>query len=604
MDNMTQIIIILAVVVVLAIVFFVVKKQLNKKKRLENFEGLEQDYNVINETHARLIEELERTKKISKNEECITLYNSWTDEFNLLNDRKVDIDSLIKELKDYLDAKDNAGFNACFSESEAKIHNFNDDLDELLKRVKGFTDFELESTRISLTLIDRIRELKTIFEQKLEHMEIYNSSFYEQLSVCQEAISEFESLQKKGEYQDARTVLRDCNRGIDKIEFVLKVILNFQEYLIQLDNDIVVLNKIGTEITNIGFSLNIKDFDTKVKGFVSERQDALGNVTQLNFASQIGDDYLSQLENRIKVLDQSITEFKDIVEEKFNFIKEIIEVITKNDVLIQMASELIDGARNEKQVILSLYELPEIKQVQKLETEIDRFEKFKGDYSKLLEIIHNAKEDFVSLKSRAEQSNAYLVKLIKNIELAVSELKSIRNDELSAIENTDYYKAVRVDIELYLRSYDHLFMMSNSLRTEFIDFNSNLEDLETELAKEPLNIDHVRNLNNTLDKLATNMTSNSLDNDVKQRLGSKLLLEYIQRYNSSEEMNLMIKRMHEQYREHEYKRILKESYDMILTLSDNGDAIYKKIVSQVNVKDFEPILLNNKKDEEIVANEG
>lgn len=596
MDKMTQVIIVIVVIAIVVAVIVLVKKHLDGKKRLENFEGLEEDYKVINETHARLVEELDRTKKISKNEECINLYRNWTEEFNLLNDRKVDIDSLITELSEYLKNKDNSAFISCFSESEGKIHNFNEDLDDLLKRVKGFTDFELESTRISLTLINRMRELKTIYEQRLEYLEIYNTSFYDEILICQDAITKFEDLQKKGDYQEARTVLRDCNRGIDKIEFVLKVILNFHEYLTQLDNDIVVLNKIGTEITNIGFSLNIKDFDSRVNEFTSEREYALTNVTELNFSSKIGDDYLTELENKIKLLDQSITEFKDIVEEKFNFIKEIIEVITKNEVLIKVASELIEGACAEKETIQSLYEIPEIKQVKKLEIEIERFDKFKVDYQKLMEIIHNAKEDFVSLKSRAEQSNAYLVKLIKNIELAVNELKSIRNDELTALDNVDYYKAVRIDIELYLRSYDHLFMMSNFLRTEFIDYNSNLELLEKELSQEPLNIDHVRNLDAELAKSSENMIKMSLSNDIKQRLGCQLLLQYIARFNATEEINLMLKRMHEQYREHDYKRVLKSAYDMIVSLSDNGDAMYKKIVSQVNVNDFEPILKKEVKE--------
>ena len=58
-----------------------------------------------------------------------------------------------------------------------------------------------------------------------------------------------------------------------------------------------------------------------------------------------------------------------------------------------------------------LYKL-ETYTIKQIDSEIETFEVFKEDYIKLIEIIHEAKEDYVNLEQRIIQSNKYLIRLI------------------------------------------------------------------------------------------------------------------------------------------------------------------------------------------------
>ena len=591
MGNSTKIIIVVVAIIAIAIFSFIGNKIVKKKKRNKLHNEYTDEMNAIEETYNNLVSELERTKKISKNEESINLYNTWLEEFDIINEKKEDIDATFNEFNDQYDKEDHNNFMICYDELEGKLFKFNEDLNILFKKVKQYTNYELENTRISLTLKTRLKSISSDFEQKLEYLEIYSKSFFEEITSAQGLITEFENLQRSGEYPEGRNILKNCNRKIDKIDFILKIILNFHEYLSQLDTDIQMMSKIGTEITKIGFSLNISDFGLKIGAFENERESILEKVARIDFENDLVKEDLKLLEDNINSLDGNISEFKDMVEEKFNFIKEIIAVLSKNEKLIETANDLIFGAITEKNKIITLYELPDIRQVKKLDSEIEIYDIFKKDYTKLIEIIHNAKEDFVTLKLRIEQSNQYLIRLLKNVESAVNELRSIRNDEIHARESLAYYYRSSVEINLYMRRYGHLDSMSNDLKSLTLDLDIKLRNLVAILEKEPLNISEVRKLDSSVDKIINTLKNQYLLTDVKQRIGCELLINYMARFNTTDELNLTIKRLHNLYKNCEYKKILIEVLELLTSLTDDGPTRYKNIVSKVKISGVDDLFL-------------
>ncbi len=591
MGNSTKIIIVVVAIIAIAIFSFIGNKIVKKKKRNKLHNEYTDEMNAIEETYNNLVSELERTKKISKNEESINLYNTWLEEFDIINEKKEDIDATFNEFNDQYDKEDHNNFMVCYDELEGKLFKFNEDLNILFKKVKQYTNYELENTRISLTLKTRLKSISSDFEQKLEYLEIYSKSFFEEITSAQGLITEFENLQRSGEYPEGRNILKNCNRKIDKIDFILKIILNFHEYLSQLDTDIQMMSKIGTEITKIGFSLNISDFGLKIGAFENERESILEKVARIDFENDLVKEDLKLLEDNINSLDGNISEFKDMVEEKFNFIKEIIAVLSKNEKLIETANDLIFGAITEKNKIITLYELPDIRQVKKLDSEIEIYDIFKKDYTKLIEIIHNAKEDFVTLKLRIEQSNQYLIRLLKNVESAVNELRSIRNDEIHARESLAYYYRSSVEINLYMRRYGHLDSMSNDLKSLTLDLDIKLRNLVAILEKEPLNISEVRKLDSSVDKIINTLKNQYLLTDVKQRIGCELLINYMARFNTTDELNLTIKRLHNLYKNCEYKKILIEVLELLTSLTDDGPTRYKNIVSKVKISGVDDLFL-------------
>ncbi|MGL5021260.1 MAG: septation ring formation regulator EzrA, partial [Mycoplasmatales bacterium] len=252
---------------------------------------------------------------------------------------------------------------------------------------------------------------------------------------------------------------------------------------------------------------------------------------------------------------------------------------------------LIDGARDEKDSIIKLYELSEIKQLTKIDDEIKLFSSFLDDYDKLIEIIYSAREDYASLKSRITQANKFLIRVIKNLEVSIKELKAIRSDELSCRERIIDFDLKVVEIDLYIRKYQHTYKTSSYINAMIEELNNKLRILKKELNNEPLNITTVRNLNDSVASIINKLTDEELEKNIKQRIGSELILKYISRFNKSEGMDTTIGRLNNLYSGHEYKSLLQEGYQILLNAdSIKGPAIYKGIVSEVTVDPFNEIL--------------
>ncbi|MGL5020909.1 MAG: septation ring formation regulator EzrA, partial [Mycoplasmatales bacterium] len=364
-----------------------------------------------------------------------------------------------------------------------------------------------------------------------------------------------------------------------------------QEYLTQLDADIKITFKIRNEVKNIGFELNISDFDAKMNGFMETKDHLIAKITKFNFDTILEPSVREQLHGEITELDTQITQFKDIIEEKFTFISEIIALKDNNSKLIEVTKILIDGARDEKDSIIKLYELSEIKQLTKIDDEIKLFNSFLDDYDKLIEIIYSAREDYASLKSRITQANKFLIRVIKNLEVSIKELKAIRSDELSCRERIIDFDLKVVEIDLYIRKYQHTYKTSSYINAMIEEFSNKLTLLKKELNNEPLNITTVRNLNDSVASIINKLIDEELEKNIKQRIGSELILKYISRFNKSEGMDTTIGRLNNLYSGHEYKSLLQEGYQILLNAdSIKGPAIYKGIVSEVTVDPFNEIL--------------
>ena len=96
--------------------------------------------------------------------------------------------------------------------------------------------------------------------------------------------------------------------------------------------------------------------------------DVVGNLAQM-LTDSTGNQEV------IKLLNSTGKKMTQIIEEE-------------NKKLIETVEELIVGAKDERDQIIKLYELNEIRQVSKIDSEIETFEVFKEDYIKIIEITY------------------------------------------------------------------------------------------------------------------------------------------------------------------------------------------------------------------------
>lgn len=576
----------IACFIIFIILFFII----SKKRRANKENILSKQVEELINLHNSLKIELKRTEDISKNEESIRLFNSWVEEYETFQEDFDKIANLIVELKDANSFTYRKDFKTISNEIEGIIFSLDSQCKVLYEKVKRYTAFELENTRISLTLKSRIRELHHLFKEKLNFLDIYNESFNQEINKAEDYINEFEELQRIGEYPEGRSILKNANRILDKLDYITKLILTFQEYLNQLQDDINIITKVKDEINNIGFDINISGFSTKIENFINEKDSIVSEVILIDYFKAPKKEKLVTIEQQLISLDNQLNEFKELVELRFKLIKDIIYFETQNEKLIDTAEILIEGALSEKEEIEKLYDIKEFKALNRFESELSRYTIFKKDYSKLLEITHLAKEDFENSKNRIHQSNQYLVRLLKNIEDAVNELKSIRSDELNARTNIIDYQLKYIEIDLYLRKYDHRNKISKIIKSLLIELENSLENLNNELNKEPLNINNVRTFEQNINRLIDDLTSKEIENNIKQRLGCELLLQYLSQFNISEENNIILRRLNQKYIENEYSSLLNEGYYMLESISPDYKKIYQAITSKVEVERFKEFL--------------
>ena len=133
--------------------------------------------------------------------------------------------------------------------------------------------------------------------------------------------------------------------------------------------------------------------------------------------------------------------------------------------------------------------------------------------------------------------------------------------------------------------------MSNDLKSLTLDLDIKLRNLVAILEKEPLNISEVRKLDSSVDKIINTLKNQYLLTDVKQRIGCELLINYMARFNTTDELNLTIKRLHNLYKNCEYKKILIEVLELLTSLTDDGPTRYKNIVSKVKISGVDDLFL-------------
>jgi len=579
---------IILLVVIIAIFAGLLYYRSRKRNRL--YEEYKITLSKFEKTNNSLMKELERTSKIAKNGEGKDLLEGWSSEYSVLKIKFLEIFNLFETLNDNNTFANHSNFISIIDDLDSKVYDFENDFFDLYNKIKHYTGYELENTQISLNLKTRIKELVKEFDLKLKYLEIYNSNFNQNIADAQVFIDKFETLQKDGEYPEGRTILKNCHEKVTVIEGTFNSIIKFMDFIDGVDSDLNLINQIDEEIKNIGYKINIESLEEETLFFNETKDVILNKVAKFNFDEKIDSAEATILQEECNTLDNKLSELKIIVEDRFTFIKNIMRLEEENKNLMDTVSELIVGAKEERDQIIKLYELNEIRQVSKIDSEIETFEIFKEDYNKLIEIIHEAKEDYINLEQRIIQSNKYLIRLITNFEEALVALRAVRRDELNTRDKIDSYAQKIIEIDLYIKKNSHSHRLTRTIVSKIEELTLKFDELQKEIDKEPLNITNVRNLSESVETLIETLIDNEIENNIKHRVGSELLLNYISRFNKNERMDNTITRLFNLYNDNEYTVLLKEAYALIEDSSPQGKDIYVQIVNKVEIEPFNSIL--------------
>ncbi|MFV0247221.1 MAG: septation ring formation regulator EzrA [Mycoplasmatales bacterium] len=572
-------------IVILIIVLYVIRNVYLKKKRDKIYNELQAKINDIIKMQEDCAQYIKTCDSICKTEKSIVILNTWKKEYVDFEEKTESLIELNKELADSYAKNNHKDFLESVNLVESNISDLNERFFDLYKTLCDYTGYEFQNTEYSIKIKESIKETLKDFTNTLRMLGTFNDSFESNIASINVELQKFEETHKNGEYVSARNFLDIANNKLIAVKTNMEVILNMNQYISDMENEINALISSKEEITKKKFTLNIRGLEKSLKDLNQDKELLKLFVTGITFDEEISAELLAEKEEEFTTIENNLDTLKSRIAEQYEVIKEIIVLQDKNDALIKDGEELLVGALEEREEIELLYSNPNFKQLSALEKEDETFKKFKQDYLVLGEIIQGLKEDYPKIKKRLNQSNSYLQKNIQKINRVVEELRAIRIDELSARDNLNPYKRELIDVEMYIREYDHYYSMSNTLKSTLKNAYDVVDKLETTLQTTPINIEEVRHTNKIVHNLLNELIT-SAEKEIKLKEACIRLLKYCNRYIETNDDHTVMSHISLRYKNKEYAVVLGEIQRFLQTKLENVDFLYKRETEQVSVRSF------------------
>ena len=583
---MKYFLIVIGLIVLVLIIYLIIMN----KKRKSSYDEQVILKNDLDKSMQSIKNNLIRVEEISKNEEVENLYEMWTNDFNKQNKRYEDYLEIFNQLEE-----ENRRFNNKYFQIIEQIdENFFDlleNVESLEKKIQHFTEFEIDNSKIALSLKSFLKEIKNNYEINLRMYDVYNESFNNVIAEAQVKIVEFENLQKEGEYTKGRKILKECSVDVENIELITNSLIAEHKALIDIDNIISLIKKIVLEIQNLGYKLHIAEYDEIMHEFVLRKESICDEVKKIKYVNNIENLVLDKNKNDIENLALEITEFKNDVGKQYNLIKEIQGLEKTNEELANQIEELLELSIEECNIIEEKYNLNTTNEIISIQEINEEYLKFQKDYEKLLVIIHEGKENHEQMINRITKANMFLQKIINNIKKDVLKLKAIRQDEFDGRKILEMCNNDLVEIDLYLRRNNHNDKLSLNLKNILKEINEKKKILAIELEKDQIDINQVRNLMQYIEVNLNGLKENGIERNIKQRIGSQKLIRYIARFNRNPKINQIIKNMNAYYAANNYESVLEESQKGLqIIVPTKYDKVYRALLTNIKVEPFEKIL--------------
>lgn len=530
------------------------------------------------------LDELERCIEISKNEESKRLSNDWAIELNELNQKNVQINLEVDKLAE----KNTVGkYKVYMRQADSinlQLETLLENTDKLFAKLKNYTDLELENAQIALEIKVQLKELKNRFDKKLKMYEVYEGSFFSEATKVTTALIRFEELQKLGEYSDARLFLKEAANVLENLEINFISCTSLIDAITTLEKNVkqiqekkqeILANKFEAELSGIG----------ELTEIIDQLEENKQQIFEFDFGVQNTEVDIAVFEQPLNEINSKCHIYAIEINRQFDVVQEIIQMREENHELLEISDEFVKVAVLEKREISKLYELPEIKQIKRLDDEIDVYYQFKKDYEVLLEVCALQEEEIDKLKERLEKSNLYLNRLLVNIKGAFEDLQAIRTDELEAMEILETMKKEFMYLELYCNYSMHIDDSSMLLSLKKKEARDKISHLEEELERTPLNITAVRHASQAIAVIMGELTQ-EIEDEIKHKIAARKLIHYFNQHLKNDEMRKISSHLNGLLSDKDYRQVIKEMYQLLIDGSSQGEKIYRGIVKSVEIEEF------------------
>ena len=466
----------LASVIIIVIVLNKINKK-DKNKYLKIINDLEKNKNLI--ISSGILTELNNANNLINNKEMQEMYDDWKKRFNYIKEVEIPkiTDSLI-EIQDLFDNKKYKDLNKLLAKTELNIDYVKTKSNYLLNEIKKVTTSSSRSREEILKLKQKYREIITKYNNNKTDYSLINGPIELQFENVDKLFSHFEVAIDENNYQETSKVLNALNDIVGNLELIIKespsIILLGTKLLPSKMHDVYVeadkLRKDGYNLDYLNIEYNYEEANKKIA-------DVLEKINVLNI-----EDSLLTLKTLLDYFDGLYNDFEKEVKAKKSFKELTRSILVRANKYEKINNEL---RKRGKQFIYS-YDLTE-DDIKILDILKDEIKEIKHDYDEIIEASRSKKYAYSRLDKEMKELNNRLGKCGNNLEYALKNIGSLKEDELRANDQLEEIKSILKKAKYKISSYK-IPVIPRRYYIELSEASVAIKNVVIELEKKPISI--------------------------------------------------------------------------------------------------------------------
>ena len=466
----------LASVIIIVIVLNKINKK-DKNKYLKIINDLEKNKNLI--ISSGILTELNNANNLINNKEMQEMYDDWKKRFNYIKEVEIPkiTDSLI-EIQDLFDNKKYKDLNKLLAKTELNIDYVKTKSNYLLNEIKKVTTSSSRSREEILKLKQKYREIITKYNNNKTDYSLINGPIELQFENVDKLFSHFEVAIDENNYQETSKVLNALNDIVGNLELIIKespsIILLGTKLLPSKMHDVYIeadkLRKDGYNLDYLNIEYNYEEANKKIA-------DVLEKINVLNI-----EDSLLTLKTLLDYFDGLYNDFEKEVKAKKSFKELTRSILVRANKYEKINNEL---RKRGKQFIYS-YDLTE-DDIKILDILKDEIKEIKHDYDEIIEASRSKKYAYSRLDKEMKELNNRLGKCGNNLEYALKNLGSLKEDELRANDQLEEIKSILKKAKYKISSYK-IPVIPRRYYIELSEASVAIKNVVIELEKKPISI--------------------------------------------------------------------------------------------------------------------
>ena len=466
----------LASVIIIVIVLNKINKK-DKNKYLKIINDLEKNKNLI--ISSGILTELNNANNLINNKEMQEMYDDWKKRFNYIKEVEIPkiTDSLI-EIQDLFDNKKYKDLNKLLAKTELNIDYVKTKSNYLLNEIKKVTTSSSRSREEILKLKQKYREIITKYNNNKTDYSLINGPIELQFENVDKLFSHFEVAIDENNYQETSKVLNALNDIVGNLELIIKespsIILLGTKLLPSKMHDVYVeadkLRKDGYNLDYLNIEYNYEEANKKIA-------DVLEKINVLNI-----EDSLLTLKTLLDYFDGLYNDFEKEVKAKKSFKELTRSILVRANKYEKINNEL----RKRGMQFIYSYDLTE-DDIKILDILKDEIKEIKHDYDEIIEASRSKKYAYSRLDKEMKELNNRLGKCGNNLEYALKNLGSLKEDELRANDQLEEIKSILKKAKYKISSYK-IPVIPRRYYIELSEASVAIKNVVIELEKKPISI--------------------------------------------------------------------------------------------------------------------